>query len=250
MNQLFQDELSYLRDSGREFAHLNPKLARYLADTSTDPDVERILEGFAFLTSRVREKIDDEMSEFTISVIKLLWPNFLRAFPSTTMMKFTPVDRSITERQILPKGTVILSNPVQDQQCVFHTIADCTIYPLEIDHIDLERSRDSARIKIFFHTLSGLPLSQIGLTDLRLTFSGDMAVRQTLYLWIGRYLKSVSIIYIDGKLSKCHGIILNQLDLIMKKPFCLNKQRLFPDIDYHKNILCFPINSMVMISCI
>lgn len=202
MNRLFQDELSYLRDSGREFAHLNPKLARYLADTSTDPDVERLLEGFAFLTSRVREKIDDEMSEFTISVIKLLWPNFLRAFPSTTMMKFKPVDRSITERQILPKGTVILSNSVQDQQCVFQTVADCAIYPLEIDHIGLERSRDSARIKIFFHTLSGLPLSQIGLTDLRLTFSGDMAVRQTLYLWIGRYLKNISITYTNGKTVK------------------------------------------------
>lgn len=199
MNRLFQDELSYLRDTGREFAHLNPKLARYLADKSTDPDVERLLEGFAFLTSRVREKIDDEMSEFTTSVIKLLWPNFLRPFPSTTMMKFTPIDRSITERQILPKGTVILSNPIRDQQCVFQTVADCTIYPLEIAHIGLERSRDSARIKIFFNTLSGLPLSQTGIKDLRLTLCGDMTVRQTLYLWIGRYLEKATIFYADGK---------------------------------------------------
>ncbi|UXN05085.1 MULTISPECIES: type VI secretion system baseplate subunit TssF [unclassified Bartonella] len=199
MSRLFQDELSYLKDSGRDFARLNPKLARYLADTSTDPDVERLLEGFAFLTSRVREKIDDEMSEFTISVIKLLWPNFLRPFPSTTMMKFTPADRVITERHILPKGSAILSNSIRGQQCVFQTISDCPIYPLEIENVALERSRDSSKIRIDFKTLSGLPLSQINLKDLRLTLCGDMPVRQMLYLWLGRYLKKISIVFKNGK---------------------------------------------------
>ena len=65
MSRLFQDELIYLRDVGREFSRLNPKLAKYLSETSTDPDVERLLEGFAFLTSSVREKIEDEFPEFT-----------------------------------------------------------------------------------------------------------------------------------------------------------------------------------------
>ncbi|UXM95236.1 type VI secretion system baseplate subunit TssF [Bartonella sp. HY329] len=199
MSRLFQDELSYLKDSGRDFARLNPKLARYLADTSTDPDVERLLEGFAFLTSRVREKIDDEMSEFTISVIKLLWPNFLRPFPSTTMMKFTPADRVITERHILPKGSSILSNQIRGQQCFFQTVADCPIYPLEIENIILERSRDTSKIRIDFKTLSGLPLSQINLEDLRLTLCGDMPVRQMLYLWLGRYLSKITAVFPSGK---------------------------------------------------
>lgn len=194
MSALFQDELSYLRDVGREFSKLNPKLAKYLSERSTDPDVERLLEGFAFLTSRVREKIDDEMSEFTHSVISLLWPNFLRPFPSTTLIKFTPNDRAITGCQVLPRGTEFFSNPVQGTVCPFRTTADCAIYPLEISNLHLERTRDSARLRLSLESLSGLPLGQIGLGDLRLTFAGDLNARQMLYLWIGRYLRSVRVV--------------------------------------------------------
>ncbi|PYE85283.1 type VI secretion system baseplate subunit TssF [Phyllobacterium leguminum] len=199
MGNLFQDEISYLRDVGREFSRLNPKLAKYLSETSTDPDVDRLMEGFAFLTSRVREKIEDEMPEFTYSVISLLWPNFLRAFPPAVLMKFTPVDRSITERQMMPRGTEILSRPVQGYECPFRTTADCPVYPLEIASSQLERTRDSARIRIFFETLSGLPLGQIKLRDLRLTFAGDLPVRQMLHLWTGRYLKGMRVVFKSGE---------------------------------------------------
>lgn len=195
MSRLFQDELNYLRDVGREFAQINPKLARYLSESSTDPDVERLMEGFAFLTSRVRAKIEDEMPEFTHSVISLVWPNFLRAFPSTTMMKLSPIDRSITERQIVPKGTEIQSDPVNGITCRFMTTTDCAVYPLEIDGLRLERSRDNARIRISLRTLSGLPLGQIGLRDLRLNFTGDSSTCQTLHLWAGRYLHDIKVIF-------------------------------------------------------
>ena len=79
----FQDELAYLRESGKLFSKQNPKLIKYLSERSTDPDVERLLEGFAFLTSKVREKIDDEFPELTQSLLTLLTPNYLRPFPAT-----------------------------------------------------------------------------------------------------------------------------------------------------------------------
>ncbi len=44
MASLFHDELIYLRESGKEFSRLNPKLSKYLSESSTDPDVERLLE--------------------------------------------------------------------------------------------------------------------------------------------------------------------------------------------------------------
>lgn len=48
LNAHYQDELSYLRELGQEFARANPKLAGFLAREANDPDVERLLEGFAF----------------------------------------------------------------------------------------------------------------------------------------------------------------------------------------------------------
>lgn len=194
MSTLFQDELNYLREVGREFAKLNPKLSKYLSDTASDPDVERLLEGFAFLTSKVREKIEDELPELTHSMMELLWPNFLRPFPSASMVRFTPNDRAITERKVIAAGTALRSRPIEGISCQFRTTADCIVYPLGLAEPRMERTRDRARLSLTFTTLSGQPANAIGLDTLRLTFTGDSAVAQTLYLWTRRYIRSARIV--------------------------------------------------------
>jgi type VI protein secretion system component VasA len=60
----YQDELAWLREMGTELAAARPEMARFLAEPGADPDVERLLEGFAFLTGRIRQKLDDEFPEF------------------------------------------------------------------------------------------------------------------------------------------------------------------------------------------
>lgn len=47
----FQNELSYLRKSGAEFSRRYPKIAGQLAlapEECTDPQIERLIESFAF----------------------------------------------------------------------------------------------------------------------------------------------------------------------------------------------------------
>lgn len=68
-----------MRLQGREFAEAHPQLTRFLSEQSTDPDVERLLEGFAFLTGKLREKVEDEFPELTHSLLNMLWPNYLEA---------------------------------------------------------------------------------------------------------------------------------------------------------------------------
>lgn len=58
-NKYYQDELSYLREMGREFSQAHPDAAPYLSEAGADPDVERLLEGFAFLSGRIRQRLDD-----------------------------------------------------------------------------------------------------------------------------------------------------------------------------------------------
>lgn len=58
-SKYYIDELTYLRELGREFAIAHPQAAPLLAEAGTDPDVERLLEGFAFLTAQLREKLED-----------------------------------------------------------------------------------------------------------------------------------------------------------------------------------------------
>ena len=73
LQNYFLDELSYLRDLGDEFARENPNLVSFLSRQSNDPDVERLLEAFAFLSGRLRQKLDDELPELAHSLIQVLW---------------------------------------------------------------------------------------------------------------------------------------------------------------------------------
>jgi len=87
-NKYYQDELAYLRELGQEFAKANPEGAHFIAEAGGDPDVERLLEGFSFLTARIRQKLDDELPELTHSLIEMFWPHYLRAIPSMTIQQF------------------------------------------------------------------------------------------------------------------------------------------------------------------
>ena len=57
----YQENLEYLRDQASDFAREFPKIAARLEITENecaDPYVERLLEGAAFLASRVERKLD------------------------------------------------------------------------------------------------------------------------------------------------------------------------------------------------
>ena len=59
--RLYNRELQHLREVGGEFAKDFPKIAGRLGLEGfecADPYVERLLEGFAFLTARVQLKLD------------------------------------------------------------------------------------------------------------------------------------------------------------------------------------------------
>lgn len=185
----FQDELEYLRKSGEEFAEYFPKLTDYLSSRSVDPDVERLLEGFAFLTGRLREKIDDQLPEVTQSLLQLLWPNFLRPVPSMTVMEFAPKPGAINERHVIEKGAQIESIPVDDTICKFRTCYDVEILPLEVDEVQHDVSKEASVVSIRLKTQSGEPIGAIGLKTLRLYLGGADYSAQMINLWVHRYLQ-------------------------------------------------------------
>ena len=75
MLRYYSQELSYMREMGTEFAAAFPKIAARLALDATevaDPYVERLLEGFSFLSARVRLKLDAEFPRFTQHLLDVL----------------------------------------------------------------------------------------------------------------------------------------------------------------------------------
>ncbi len=192
-NQYYQDELAFLRELGIEFARAYPKLAPFLGSKGNDPDVERLFEGFAFLSGRIRQKLDDELPELTHSLMSLLWPHFLRPIPSMSMLQFHPIPQAISERKRIPRGTEVDSIPVEGTPCRFRTCYDVDLYPLTLETVELQRTSATSVLKLGFALTPGVSIDNMKLDSLRLHLHGDPFICQSLYLWFWKYLTGIIV---------------------------------------------------------
>lgn len=137
-SKYYQSELSYLRELGMEFAEANPSLAGLFAEQGGDPDVDRLLEGFAFLTARIRERIDDAVPEVIDALAEMIVPQYTRTLPAVSVVEFLPQQTALRGRHKLPAGTEVGSRPVEGTSCLFRTTVDLELMPLTIQdfHFD------------------------------------------------------------------------------------------------------------------
>lgn len=170
-SRYFQAELSALRDLGREFSDQNPRLAPFLSVEGQDPDVERLLEGFAFLTGRIRQKLDDDLPEFAWSLIKLVWPHFLQSIPSITTVELKPMD-ILSGRQQLAKNAGVKSIPIDGTACSFQTSFDVDIHPMRVKSVDVSESGGRSNILLNLALFEQTSLTDISLDDLNIHLHG------------------------------------------------------------------------------
>ena len=190
----YQGELTYLRDLGREFAHVNPSIAALLAEKSGDPDVERLLEGFAFLSARVRERIDDAVPEIVQSLCQLLTPHYLRPIPATSILEFLPQAGALRGRVTIARGTEVAAQPVDGVTCRFQTTADVDLLPITLQDASLDRSAAAAPVlKLSFSAPeSAMPaIFQPG--GVRLYLAGEFPLAALMMLWLGRHVRQVTV---------------------------------------------------------
>lgn len=139
----YERELVFLRRMGADFARRYPKIAsRLLLDEEKieDPHVERMIEGFAFLTGRIGLKLDDELPEITESFLNVLYPHYLAPIPSMAIAQFSfgsPKDK-LSSVQRLERGARLNSRPVDGTPCRFRTCSDVDLFPLELESAALE----------------------------------------------------------------------------------------------------------------
>lgn len=195
-NRYFHDELSALRELGREFSLKNPKLAPFLAEEAQDPDVERLLEGVAFISGRLRQKLDDELPELTHSLMALLWPVFLRPVPAMSILQFTPLI-TLSEQQKVARGVSVESVPVDGTPCTFRTCYDVDINPLEISRLVKHDRPKGTLLRLELTLTAPLLVTELNLENLRFYLHGETHVAQHLYLWLFRYLSEIRLLLHD-----------------------------------------------------
>jgi len=193
-NTYYQQELAFLREMGREFAVAHPSVAYMLEAKGADPDVERLLEGIAFLTGRVRQKLDDEIPELFQSMMSLLWPHYLRPVPSTGILQFQPMVEQLSGVVSVPRGTEVESVPVDGTACRFRTCYDVDIAPLELAAatLDLPMAAD-AQLRLTLQASGKVKLDRMHLRRVRVFLADEVVRASALYLWLMRYARHVEL---------------------------------------------------------
>ena len=136
MDQLlpyYESELGYLRRNLREFAERYPKIAGRLlisGEVCEDPHTERMIESFALLNARIAKRLDDDYPEFTEALFEVLYPHYLRPFPSCSIAH---LDSSPAQGlACLPRGTQLTTRPIRGGPCTFRTVYPVHLAPLAI----------------------------------------------------------------------------------------------------------------------
>lgn len=180
IEKYYQRELTQLRELAVEFSKTHPALAPMLTGPGSDPDVERLLEGSAFMSGMINQKLDDEFPEIVHGLVQLIFPHYLRPIPSTTIIKFNPKP-SLMETIQVAAGSQLASIPVKGTQCTFSTTFDVELHPLTLTKVALaKRTGNSGTLTIGLE-LKGMPLDEWDVSSLRFHLTGDAAAASERY---------------------------------------------------------------------
>ncbi|RQV26681.1 type VI secretion system baseplate subunit TssF [Burkholderia cenocepacia] len=195
----FDAEMRYLREAGKEFARSQPQGARRVGMTmpgARHDSVEQTYEGFAFLTSRLRMKLDDAAPEITDPLLDHLWPHTGRTIPSLTILECVPRTGEARILDTLPPGLQVRSTPVGPDGtiCVYRTTRAIHLLPLNVREAGA-RMREDGRtvIRLAFELLHREQRLLDDLSRIRLYLHGDRPTASALYAAFTRQVESIGV---------------------------------------------------------
>lgn len=188
----FEQELAFLRAHAGEFGRRYPRIAGRLSlsgEISEDPHVERMIQSFALLAARVHRRLDDDFPLVTESLLDVLYPHYLRPFPSCSIAQFDAGGSAgqMTTPVTIERGTQLMTRPVRGVTCKLQTSYPVSVAPVKI------------RAATYRHSVAApegtrLPKEATGAISIQLELlSGQAQWRQ-----LGKALR----VYLDGEPSQ------------------------------------------------
>jgi type VI secretion system protein ImpG len=226
MGKYFDTEMRLLQEAAQDFARAFPEKARMLGLQDLkdrDPYVERLLEGMAFLTAEVKQRIDDDVPELAEALLSHVRPYFLRPFPSCCIMQFSPRPGQMRQTTTLPKGTSLTSKGVtipdhfqrgigERVTCSFRTTSDVTLQPMRLTSFQLTTAfHGRQEIQLHFQFDHDTTPEQLDLDTIKLYLHGDPATSMALYQALTAKAEEVSITFPGETARPC---VLGRQDAI------------------------------------
>ena len=185
-------ELTKIRTLAKEFANDYPSLAPMLAEEATDPDVERLLEGFAFLTANVQERLDQQLPELSKSICNIFFPDCLAPTPSAVMMQFNPLSNAAAATH-LTVDSKVASQAVDNVNCKFQLKADSIVEPIKLLNSSFKQIADGTHCLQADFTMLGVTLAKWNVNSLPFYITGPRSGAGDLFLCLMRYCSGIGI---------------------------------------------------------
>lgn len=181
----FAPDLDALGELAASFARAYPALAPRLAERSNDPDVERLLEAFGYLTARIHKLLDESTSPAR-SFAALVAPELERGFPSATVMGIAPPP----ERKSVPAGATFDSPEVGNTVCRFKAWSAFDLVPWSVDDARIAWSSAEGQSLVVRLVAAGAAggCALASLFPLRLHLAGETRVALALLLYLRTHL--------------------------------------------------------------
>ena len=187
----YNQELQHLREMGAEFAEAFPKIASRLGIDGievSDPYVERLIEGFAFLAGRVQLRLDAEFPRFTQRLLDVVYPQILSPTPAMLIAQLQPdlASPNLIAGLTIERGSEMRSQASRASAttCQFRTAVDTTLWPIELTQVEyfthaadlplpptMRRYKSGLRLRLRHHP-GGVDFAKLPLDALRLHCSG------------------------------------------------------------------------------
>ncbi|WP_299654869.1 type VI secretion system baseplate subunit TssF [uncultured Tateyamaria sp.] len=197
----YEQELSFVREMGDEFASAYPKIAGRLGMGQLevmDPYVERLMEGFAFMAARVQLELEKQNANLTQSLLETVYPHYLAPIPSMMIARLEPDpgQGNLAAGVTVPRGTELRGRVRDTAQSgvIYTTSQDVTLWPLEISEVEYLDARGDlvaagvgrhspakAALRLRLRRTDGAPLAELPLECLRVFLTGAGAEPWRLY---------------------------------------------------------------------
>jgi type VI secretion system protein ImpG len=186
----YNRELQHIREMAAEFGREHRKIAGRLGMDGmevADPYVERLLEGFAYLSARVQLKIDAEFPAFTQAMLQMVYPHYLAPTPSMAVVQFKPDigEPGLAAGYPIPRGTTLRSMIGKDDRtaCDYRTAHELWLWSLELKDAKYYGSPAAlaaigvghgarAGLRLSFGLTAGVQLEALQLDQLPIFLSG------------------------------------------------------------------------------
>jgi type VI secretion system protein ImpG len=190
MQRYYQEHLAFLAHGGKRLAEAFPRAAERLAAQALDPDVERLLEGIAYITGSIEEKHDRSLPEVCQLVFDTLFPHYLTPLPSTGVVQFEG-----SQPVLVTAGSPLESDPVAGTPCRFRTIYDVEAGSVTLQDVLWQPGARQCRLQLQLELRADLPVPE----TLRLHLHGEPLITRSLFAWLQTRLDGIELLDSSGK---------------------------------------------------